>query len=92
MMKGLILAAGALAVAQAGPGGKTPPGGSRQGGGLSIGSVLSPTQPGYQIVDRTRHNLPVAPAGYDYVRVGRHAYLRHTHTGVVAGVFRDAFR
>jgi hypothetical protein len=95
-MKLLILvAAGALAVAPAAGAAthhpKPRPDAARQDG-LVIGAILSPDHPGYRVVDAARHNLPAAPSGYHYVRVGRNAYLRQARTGVIAAVFQGVFR
>ncbi|HTI66685.1 MAG TPA: RcnB family protein [Caulobacteraceae bacterium] len=65
---------------------------SRQSGGLAVGAVLSSNYPGYRTLNGSRYNLPAAPAGYEYVRVGDNAYLRNSNTGVVASIVRNPFR
>ena len=58
-----------------------------------MGGVLSPRYPGYQVITRTsRYNLPPAPAGYQYVRVGDDAYLRQSSSGTIARVIENLFR
>jgi Ni/Co efflux regulator RcnB len=71
-----------------------PPGQARKmNQNLAVGSVLSTRYPGYQVITRTdRYNLPVAPAGYEYVRVGNDAYLRQTNSGSIARVIENLFR
>lgn len=60
---------------------------------LAVGGVLSSRYPGYQVITRTdRYNLPAAPAGYEYVRVGNDAYLRQTTSGSIARVIENLFR
>lgn len=66
---------------------------NRQAGGLVVGNVLASNYPGYQVIGRnSAYNLPAAPAGYEYVRVGNNAYLRQTNTGVISSVVQNLFR
>jgi Ni/Co efflux regulator RcnB len=61
-----------------------------QNGGLGVGAILSPSYPGYQpIAKYNAYNLPVAPAGTEYVRVGNNVYLRETKSGVISRVLGD---
>lgn len=65
---------------------------NRASGGLVVGSTLSSSYPGYRTITRaSRYNLPAAPAGYEYVRVGDDAYLRQTTTGVISKVISNLF-
>lgn len=73
--------------------GRVPPGQARKmGGNLAVGGVLSSNYPGYRVVSGGRYNLPAAPAGYEYVRVGDDAYLRQSNTGVISSVMQNLFR
>lgn len=66
---------------------------NRASGGLVVGSTLSTSYPGYRTITRaSRYNLPTAPVGYEYVRVGNDAYLRQTTTGVISNVISNLFR
>jgi len=66
---------------------------ARQNGGLVVGSVLSSSYPGYQQFNNySTYQLPVAPSGYEYVRVGNDVYLRQSQTGVIANIIQNLFR
>lgn len=64
-----------------------------QNGGLRVGGVLPASYPGYKALSATRvQNLPMAPAGTQYVRVGDDVYLRQTNTGVITTVLQNLLR
>ncbi len=67
-----------------------PPGQAKK---LGVGAVLPPTYPGFRrVTDYRGLNLPAAPAGYEYARVGNDVYLRQANTGVVSRVIENLFR
>jgi Ni/Co efflux regulator RcnB len=41
------------------------------------------------VTDYNRYNLPVPPAGYQWVREGNDVYLTQTRTGLIANVIAD---
>lgn len=66
---------------------------ARAQGDLVTGAVLPSGYPGYQVVPNYQsYNLPAAPVGHEYVRVGDNVYLRQTTTGVIADVIANLFR
>lgn len=66
---------------------------ARSNGDLIIGNVLPATYPGYRTLNNVgAYNVPVAPAGYEYVRVGNDVYLRQTTTGVIANVLANLIK
>ena len=46
----------------------------------------------YYIYEPARYNLPPAPYGYRYVRVGDDVYLAQTQTGLIAQVITNLLR
>jgi Ni/Co efflux regulator RcnB len=46
----------------------------------------------YYVTDYNRYNLPVPPAGYQWVREGNDVYLTQTRTGLIANVIADLLK
>lgn len=66
---------------------------ARSRGDLIVGNILPASYPGYRVLnDVGAYSVPVAPAGYEYVRVGNDVYLRQTTTGVIANVLANLIR
>jgi Ni/Co efflux regulator RcnB len=87
----------------AGHSGKTPPGLAKKPYGMPPGQAKKMHQysigqhlprdyyvnRNYYVTDYNRYNLPVPPAGYQWVREGNDVYLTQTRTGLIANVIAD---